>query len=368
MPLVRRIGNRLASFELLATARSWVPDTQSGMRLFRTEALEAVPFPNGGYDAESRHLRALIGDGRRIGSVDIPTIYDGEPSGFRPVADTIAVARALVAAPHDPGRDREESGWRDVVAPVRELSPRIGAMLAATVAIGAALPALQPLDDAAFLAINHLGDGPEWLYGALDPHARNYAILFAVAVLGTAVVTRRVRYAIGAGIAVVLAGYVAGVALEGVKLFIDRPRPEEVLTGEVWLSHARDWSHIASYPSGHMIVTVALATVAATTVPKLRSPLIVYVAAVGFTRVLFGAHFPLDVLVGGVLGYEVGRLAVAMVVGAGFLPAVHRGTHRASQPAEIPDGLAVPGAGVSHSPAFHEPVPIIHTHQAKEID
>ena len=36
MPLVRRAGNRAASLALLATARTWVPDTQNGMRLFRT--------------------------------------------------------------------------------------------------------------------------------------------------------------------------------------------------------------------------------------------------------------------------------------------------------------------------------------------
>ena len=37
---------------------AWVPDTQNGMRLFRTEALREVPLPEGGYEAESRHLRA----------------------------------------------------------------------------------------------------------------------------------------------------------------------------------------------------------------------------------------------------------------------------------------------------------------------
>jgi membrane-associated phospholipid phosphatase len=204
---------------------------------------------------------------------------------------------------------------------VRQWSPRTLAVLGGTVAIGAALPALQPLDEAAFLAINHLGDGPEWVYQALDPHTRNYVLLFTLAVLGTAIVTRRPRYALGAGVAVVLAGYLAGVALEFVKVFVDRPRPEEVLAGEAWISHDRAWSHIASYPSGHLIVTTALATVAALTVPKLRSPLVVYVAAVGLTRVLFGAHFPLDVVVGAALGYELALLSVAMVAAAGWLPA-----------------------------------------------
>jgi membrane-associated phospholipid phosphatase/MFS family permease len=330
MPLLRRVGNRAASLFLLATSRAWVPDTQNGMRLFRAEALRDVPLGEGGYEAESRHLRALLAQGRRVAPVEIPTIYDGEPSHFRPLADTLAIAGALMSS----GTLVEPAESRPGVAvPVlREWWPRLLTLMAATIAIGLALPALQPLDDAAFLAINHLGDGPEWLYQALDPHTRNYILLFAVALLGTAFATRRLRYVIGAAIAVVLAGYLAGAALELVKLFVDRARPEEVLGSEVLLSHARDWSHIASYPSGHLIVTAALATVAGATVPRLRLLLAAYVVAVGFTRVLFGAHFPLDVLVGGVLGYEIGMFAVALVANARLLPAIRTDVGRAEQP------------------------------------
>ena len=73
--------------------------------------------------------------------------------------------------------------------------------------------------------INHLGDGPEWLYRALDPHTRNYILLGLVAALGAWITTRRARFAVGAVLAMLLAGYLACVALEAVKLFIDRPRP-----------------------------------------------------------------------------------------------------------------------------------------------
>jgi membrane-associated phospholipid phosphatase/MFS family permease len=320
MPLLRRIGNRAASLFLLATSGAWVPDTQNGMRLFRTEALRDVPLSDGGYEAESRHLRALLAQGRRVVPVEVPTIYDGEPSHFRPLADTLAIAGALISpgTPDEPGESRS----RVAVPVLREWAPRLLTLMAATIAIGLALPALQPLDNAAFLAINRLGDGPEWLYHALDPHTRNYILLFAVTLLGTAFGLRRLRYVIGAAIAVVLAGYLAGATLEVLKLFVDRARPEEVLGAELLVSHARDWSHLASYPSGHLIVTAALATVAGATVPWLRVPLVAYVAAVGFTRVLFGAHFPLDVVVGGVLGYEIGLFAVALVANARLLPAI----------------------------------------------
>ncbi len=220
---------------------------------------------------------------------------------------------------------------------LREWAPRLAVMLAATIALGAALPALQPLDNAAFLAINRLGDGPEWLYQALDPHARNYLLLFGVAVLGSVAVLRRPRYVLGAALAVVLAGYLAGAALEVVKLFIDRPRPEEALGGQVLLSHGREWSHIASFPSGHLIVTTALATVGAVTVPRLRTALIVYVAAVAFTRVLFGAHFPLDVVVGTVLGYEIGLFAIALIANARLLPARLARPERTTRPKIEPE-------------------------------
>jgi membrane-associated phospholipid phosphatase/predicted MFS family arabinose efflux permease len=319
MPLHRRVANRLASFALLAASRVWVPDTQNGMRLFRTEALRAVPPPDGGYEAESVHLRALLAERRRVAPVAIPTIYDGEPSHFRPLADTAAVARALVASPHAADDDSGTQPLRPAV--LREWAPRLGTLLAASIAIAAALPALQPLDSASFRAINQLGDGPEWLYHALDPHSRNYVLLFLLAVLGSAVMLRRARYVLGAALAVVLAGYLGGVALELVKVFVDRARPEEVLGSQVLLAEDRNWSHIASYPSGHMMVTAALAAVAATVAPVLRRPLIAYVAAVALTRVLFGAHFPLDVLVGTVLGYEIGLFATALIANARLLPA-----------------------------------------------
>jgi membrane-associated phospholipid phosphatase len=137
-----------------------------------------------------------------------------------------------------------------------------------------------------------------------------------------AIVLRRPRHVVGAVLGVVLAAYFAGVALEIVKLFIERARPEEVLGGQVQLSHGRSWAHIASYPSGHLIVTTAMASAAAAALPVLRRPLLAYVALVAFTRVMFGAHFPLDVLVGAVLGYELGLFSARLMASARLLPAL----------------------------------------------
>ena len=305
MPLVRRIGNRAASVALFATTGAWVPDTQNGMRLFRREALTELALPEGGYDAESRHLRGLVKSRRTIESVDIPTVYDGEPSHYRPVKDTARVARALIAPARTPAA---AGGAHEAFSVLRAWTPRLATLILAVIALGAAMPVVQPLDNALMLAINGLGDGPEWLYQALDPHTRNYILLLSATVIAAAVSLRRPRYVLGAALGVVLAAYLAGAALEVVKLFIERARPEEVLGAQIELSHGRSWAHLASFPSGHLIVTAAMAAAAASAVPALRRPLFAYVALVALTRVMFGAHFPLDVLVGGDRGLRARRV------------------------------------------------------------
>jgi membrane-associated phospholipid phosphatase/MFS family permease len=331
MPLVRRIANRAATVALFASTGAWLPDTQNGMRLFRSDILTALPLPEGGYDAESRHLRGLVKSGRELESVEIPTVYDGEPSHYRPIVDTARVARALMA----PARSAASAGGaHEAFAVLRAWTPRLGALILAVIALGAAMPVVQPLDNTLMLAINGLGDGPEWLYQALDPHTRNYILLLFATVVAAAVSLRRPRYVLGAALGVVLAGYLAGAALEVVKLFIERARPEEVLGGQIQLSHGRSWAHLASFPSGHLIVTSAMAAAAASAVPALRRPLLAYVALVALTRVTFGAHFPVDVLVGAVVGYELGVFAARLMASGRLLPAPR--TAAAAGPIGVP--------------------------------
>jgi membrane-associated phospholipid phosphatase len=77
---------------------------------------------------------------------------------------------------------------------------------------------------------------------------------------------------------------------------------------------------------------------AATLARRLRGPLLVYLGFVAVTRVLFGAHFPLDVVVGAIVGWQVGLFAVELTRTSGLLPAAPaspepRGLVPASQPA-----------------------------------
>ena len=132
--------------------------------------------------------------------------------------------------------------------------------------------------------------------------------------------SRRLRFAGGALLAMAFAGVFADLVLEVVQLGVDRPRPEEALGGEVLRSHGRHWSHIPSFPSGHLIVTTALVVGrdrdgAAPARAAVHLP-----GGVAVTRITFGAHFPLDVVVGTIIGWQVGLFAVALVRAARLLP------------------------------------------------
>jgi MFS family permease len=158
--------------------------------------------------------------------------------------------------------------------------------------------AVHEADEWLYGVVNGLGPGPDFLWSLLDPHTRNYLILIALAI-GAAAVTnmRRVPRIFGLVLGSALLSW--GL-LEVVYSVYDRARPEEVLEDASLNGHS--WGHLNSFPSGHMAITAALAVAVALAFPRLRSVLFAYVAAVAFTRVMFGAHFPLDVVAGTALG------------------------------------------------------------------
>jgi hypothetical protein len=96
MPLERRLSNRLATAALSVVARTAVRDSQCGMRLLRGRALHEIPYPTGGYEAETRHLKRCLEANVRVAWTTIPALYDGEPSSFRVVRDTLRVAGAIL--------------------------------------------------------------------------------------------------------------------------------------------------------------------------------------------------------------------------------------------------------------------------------
>jgi undecaprenyl-diphosphatase len=96
-------------------------------------------------------------------------------------------------------------------------------------------------------------------------------------------------------IAVALADWVA----TAIKALVDRPRPfERYAEPKTLVPH----SHDASFPSGHASTSFAAATMLSLAFPPLAPPLLVLAAAVSFSRVYVGVHYPLDILGGAVLG------------------------------------------------------------------
>jgi membrane-associated phospholipid phosphatase len=305
MPWTRRITNAVSSGLMALRLGRPVPDSQCGMRLIRLDALEHAPLPPGRYEAETHHLRLAAKAGLTLAWVPIPAIYDGASSSFRPVRDTARVLRALVGRVPAPG-ERER---RRLHLPSREFNRtwgiRLGMVVAGTMVVGALMPLLTGADERAFVAVNHLGAGPQWLYEALDPHSRNYFLLGLTAAVVAAVT--RIRAGLAVAFAVLVAGVFSDILVQLVYLLYDRQRPEEILGSDALLATPeRTWAHIASFPSGHLVVTTAIAVAGMTLVPRLRPLFWAYVGLIALTRITFGAHYPLDVIVGAIFGYYVG--------------------------------------------------------------
>jgi undecaprenyl-diphosphatase len=97
----------------------------------------------------------------------------------------------------------------------------------------------------------------------------------------------------------VLAVAVADWAATGLKALIDRPRPP--------LRYAEPKTlvplpHDGSFPSGHAATSFAAATMLSFASPRLAPFLFLLAAAISFSRVYVGVHYPLDVIGGAVLG------------------------------------------------------------------
>jgi undecaprenyl-diphosphatase len=63
-----------------------------------------------------------------------------------------------------------------------------------------------------------------------------------------------------------------------------------------------------SWPSGHAASSVAAATVLRTAYPGRSTPLALLAAAVAYSRVYVGVHYPFDVLAGTVVGIAIGKV------------------------------------------------------------
>jgi membrane-associated phospholipid phosphatase len=101
----------------------------------------------------------------------------------------------------------------------------------------------------------------------------------------------------------------AGLVVDVVKLSIARVRPHHFdFGGSVWATFGcwfplgRDGSGLQSFPSGHTATAIGLAFVLAWLYPRGRWVFLALVLLVGVQRVVSGAHYLSDVIVGATIG------------------------------------------------------------------
>ena len=114
------------------------------------------------------------------------------------------------------------------------------------------------------------------------------------------------RRAAAAGLASV--AVTSALTNAGLKHLHGRPRPDAV-GAAVGVGRAVRMPRSASFPSGHAASAFAFATAAGAELPVLAFPLRCLAAAVAYSRVHGGAHYPGDVVCGALLG---GSIAAAV--------------------------------------------------------
>jgi len=80
-----------------------------------------------------------------------------------------------------------------------------------------------------------------------------------------------------------------------------------------WLEIKVPFAVQYAFPSGHTSRAFAFAWALSYQVPSKRVPLIFVAALIGFSRIYIGAHFPLDVIAGAILGVFISFLFIKLV-------------------------------------------------------
>ncbi len=180
--------------------------------------------------------------------------------------------------------------------------------------------ALGGLDSRVFLAINHAGGGWLWDRLALAGSAVGDHALYPVyAAAALALALKRPGWlSAQAVLAFLLAYLIDAAAVAAIKPWLNAPRPLSVLgPQQVHVLGAAQYWH--GFPSGHSAFAW---TIAAALSPGahwvLRIALLLCAVWVAWSRIAVGAHFPLDVVAGALLGVLAAMLAARLLRLAGY--------------------------------------------------
>lgn len=94
----------------------------------------------------------------------------------------------------------------------------------------------------------------------------------------------------------------------GIKHLVARPRPFVTYPVDLLITAPASFS----FPSGHSLSSFAAATVIARSIPRLSLPIFILAALIAFSRVYLFVHYPLDVIVGLIIGVSIGWLVTGL--------------------------------------------------------
>jgi membrane-associated phospholipid phosphatase len=127
---------------------------------------------------------------------------------------------------------------------------------------------------------------------------------------------RAKRWALGIVVLILALGLADFVTYRGIKIWVQRPRPEAVGLNPILRTHAHSgWS----FPSNHSANNFALARTISVLAPPYAAAAYIFASSVAISRIYVGVHFPSDVLVGGILGWLIASLMLIIARRSGVL-------------------------------------------------
>lgn len=143
-----------------------------------------------------------------------------------------------------------------------------------------------------FQAVSRLGDGMFW-----------YALIGALALAGGSAGRT-------AALQMMLSALTGVVLYRALKKGLVRERPFITHDGIECAGRPLDRY---SFPSGHTLQAVLLATLAIAWFPALAALLVSFTLLVALSRPVLGLHYPSDVLAGGLIGWSLAHLSLALL-------------------------------------------------------